>query len=53
MKRDGISLKAKLANPIVKVGMPGHPYVNAERIIAHSNHLETLKICRWLLYLNH
>jgi hypothetical protein len=47
MKRDGISLKAKLVNPIVKVGMPGRLFVNVERIIAHSNHLETLKICRW------
>jgi hypothetical protein len=47
MKKDGISFKAKLANHHVKVGMPGRPYVNVERIIAHSNHLETLKICRW------
>jgi hypothetical protein len=48
MKRDGISLKAKLANHLVKVGMPGRPYVNVERIIAHSNHLETLMRCIWL-----
>jgi hypothetical protein len=47
MKRGGISLKAKLANHLVKVGMPGHLYVNVERIIALLNHLENLMICRW------
>jgi hypothetical protein len=48
MKKDGISFKAKLANHHVKVGMLGRPCVNVERIIAHSNHLETLMRCTWL-----
>ncbi len=53
MKRGGTSLTVKLVFRLVKVGMLGLPYANVEKITAHSNLLETLKICKWLLKQDH
>jgi hypothetical protein len=52
MKRDGTSLKAKLANHHVKGGMAGHLFVSVLRIIAHSYLKVKSIIWNWLLLLN-
>jgi hypothetical protein len=46
-------LIVKLAFHLAKVGTLGHHFVNAEKIIADSNLLEILKICKWLLKQDH
>jgi hemerythrin superfamily protein len=46
-------LIVKLAFHLAKVGTLGHHFVNAEKIIAHSDLLEILKICKWLLKQDH
>ena len=53
LKRDGTNLTVKLVFHLVKVGMPGHLFVNVEKIIAHSNLLEKLKIWLWWLNQDH